>query len=241
MPTIIIPARAKSSRFPNKPLAKIAGVTMIERVWKQCKDTHLPVYVATDTLEIKNHCESFGAQCLLTSPDCLTGTDRVAESATYLKNEEFFINVQGDEPLVHPNDILLIAKKMIQDKNSVWNAFLKISNEEEFFSASVAKVVFNKKNELLYISRGAIPSNKNKKFSPSFKQICIYGFHRKHLELFSSEKIKSPLEEIEDIEILRFLEHGVKIRMEEIFNEGVAVDFPEDIKKAEELLARKTK
>jgi 3-deoxy-manno-octulosonate cytidylyltransferase (CMP-KDO synthetase) len=228
---VVIPARYKSSRFPGKPLVDICGKPMIQHVWERCceavgKDK---VYVATDDLRITSVVNAFGGSVILTSSDCLTGTDRLAEVNDKL-NLDFLINVQGDEPLIDPEHIVKVVNAFLKNKRIV-NAMCKINSEEEFRSLTVPKVVFNQKNKLLYMSRSAIPLTKGGQFISSYKQVCVYAFGRDHLKFFSECRSKSPLENIEDIEILRFLEAGFEIDMLEVSEGSIAVDVKEDVVK----------
>jgi 3-deoxy-manno-octulosonate cytidylyltransferase (CMP-KDO synthetase) len=229
---VVIPARYQSSRFPGKPLVDILGKTMIQRVWERCckaVDAQI-VYVATDSEQIKQVCTSFGAQVIMTSSDCLTGTDRLAE-ANLVLNCDFIINVQGDEPLIEPEDIRSVIAEYQQFPETVINAMCPIIIEEEFRSFTVPKVVTSKTGNLLYMSRSPIPVTKNNDFSFGFKQVCIYAFSKEHLVFFSSLKQKTKIEEVEDIEILRFLENDIPVKMLEVKSSSIAVDVPTDIDK----------
>jgi 3-deoxy-manno-octulosonate cytidylyltransferase (CMP-KDO synthetase) len=231
---IIIPARYGSSRFPGKPLEDIYGKPMIMRVWERCckavdKDK---VYIATDDVRIKEVSAAFGAQVVMTSIDCLTGTDRIAE-ANRLLGFDFVVNVQGDEPLINPDDIKKVIAEYINTQDSVINAFCKITKSENIFSLNLPKVVCSKSNKLLYISRAAIPIIKEGADNEVYKQVCIYAFSKEHLDFFSRSIEKSPLEKREDIEILRFLENDINVRMVEVGVGSIAVDTPEDLSRVE--------
>ena len=233
---IVIPARYKSSRFPGKPLVNILGKTMIQHVWERCclaADKTL-VYIATDDKRIRDVAIQFGAQVVMTSDECLTGTDRLAEVNEQIKCD-LIINVQGDEPLVHPEDILLIKNAFTKDRQII-NGMSVINTKEEFFSINIPKVVTRINGDLLYMSRSPVPINKSSSFTNSYKQVCIYAFGKEHLKFFRDNKDKTPLESEEDIEILRFLENGFPIKMIEVFNQTYAVDIPDDLKKIEEIL-----
>jgi len=228
---VVIPARYKSSRFPGKPLADIAGKTLIQRVWLQCVDAvgADKVIIATDDERIAEHCKALGADVAMTSEQCLTGTDRVAEVVEQ-RQLDFAVNVQGDEPLVRPEDIVKVRDAFIAKQgNSVVNAMAPIKSEQEYTSLAVPKVTFDLSQSLLYMSRSAIPGNKKQQLDKAWKQVCIYAFSNEHLAAFSNSTSKTPFEEIEDIEILRFLEMGHKVQMVEVESGTVAVDFKEDI------------
>jgi 3-deoxy-manno-octulosonate cytidylyltransferase (CMP-KDO synthetase) len=234
---VIIPARFESSRFPGKPLADLAGKTMIHRVWERCADAvgHDHVYIATDSREIVNSCQKFTSNILMTAVNCLTGTDRVAQAADRL-NLDFAINVQGDEPLIDPGDILKVKIEYEKNPSCIVNAMCPINSPEEFRSLTVPKVVTTPSGKLMYMSRAPIPGNKSGEFNWGFKQVCIYAFPAKALGHFARAQRKSQLEEEEDIEILRFLELGYSVRMVEVAEGPVAVDTPSDLEKVIEII-----
>jgi 3-deoxy-manno-octulosonate cytidylyltransferase (CMP-KDO synthetase) len=237
---IIIPARFESTRFPGKPLAKILGISMIERVWSQCKKVLNPknIFVATDSKEISNHCRIQGIQYLMTSKTCLTGSDRVYEASKQIKAKTI-INVQGDEPLISEKDIKLVIKESLNKPAKIINAMCKISDVAEFKSLSVPKVVFNKNNKLLYMSRATIPLNKKNEFIKAWKQVCIYAYPINKLKVFYEYGKKTHNEYIEDIEILRFVDLGFDVEMIKVSQSSVAVDYPDDIRKVEKIILKK--
>lgn len=234
---VVIPARYESSRFPGKPLVDICGKSMIQHVWERCclavpKEL---VFVATDNEKIKDAVESFGGQVVMTSSSCMTGTDRLAE-ANLILDCDFLINVQGDEPLIEPDDINAVIKCYKNNPGTVVNAMAKIHIEEDFRSKSVPKLVTSLSGKLLYMSRAPIPTNKEHELKTAYKQVCIYAFAREHLEMFANAQQKTPVEEIEDIEILRFLENDVFVQMIEVNDSSVAVDFPSDVGRVVKLI-----
>lgn len=210
---------------------------MIHRVWERCVDAvgEDHVYIATDSQKIVNSCNKFTANLLMTSANCLTGTDRVAEAADRLKLD-FAINVQGDEPLIDPGDILKVKIAYEKNPHCVVNAMCAIDSPEEFRSMTIPKVVTTPSGKLMYMSRAPIPGNKSGEFSWGFKQVCIYAFPGKALSHFAGAKRKSSLEDEEDIEILRFLELGYDVRMVEVEKGPVAVDTPADREKVLEII-----
>lgn len=227
---VIIPARYESSRFPGKPLVDICGKPMIRHVWERCCQAvgQHNVYVATDDVRIQSVVENFGGQVVITSLGCLTGTDRLAEANLKL-NCDFIVNVQGDEPLINPNDINTVIQSFLKSGN-VTNAMCAITSEQEFRSFNVPKVTFSKSGKLLYISRSGIPQTKTGEYKFGYKQVCIYAFSKEQLAFFYSNKVKTRNEQIEDIEILRFLESDYIVDMVEVATGSLAVDTPEDIK-----------
>ena len=230
---LIIPARYNSSRFPGKPLTLLKGKSMIRRVYDQClkavpRDS---IYVATEDRRIADHCKKNNIQFIMTSDECLTGTDRLCE-VSKLVEADYYINIQGDEPLFNPNDINILIQELSKQKNlyDVYCGYCSIDSEDTFFSFNMPKVIFNKRKELIYMSRAPIPSNKKNEFRKGFRQVCGYAFSKKSLEIFDI-KSKTYFESIEDIELLRFIELGVKIKMVEMSKKSIPVDVKEDIKK----------
>mgnify|MGYP001312595489 CR=1 FL=1 len=233
---IIIPARYKSTRFPGKPLAKIDGEPMIKRVYNQCKKGFDgDIIVATEDKEIQKFCDANKIKSELTSDQCLTGTDRVAEISK-IYNADYFINVQGDEPICNPADIKKIISSAKKYPNKVINGFTEIKDKNMFNSPHIPKVIFRKDGNLIYMSRAPIPSNKNKSFTKGWRQVCIYSFPYKSLKVFSNLKKKTPLERIEDLELNRFIEIGYEVKMIQMSNRSVAVDTKNDLKKVIKLI-----
>jgi 3-deoxy-manno-octulosonate cytidylyltransferase (CMP-KDO synthetase) len=234
---IVIPARYKSTRFPGKPLTDIVGKSMLLRTYEQClKAVNKEfIYVATEDQRIVDHCNQHGINVLLTSDNCLTGTDRIAEVADLIK-ADYYINVQGDEPVFDPGDILKIIVEIKNGSGDIINGYCAIDNEEQYKNVSVPKVVFRPDGRLLYMSRSPIPGNKTGNFQKGWRQVCIYGFPASSLRAFASIPTKLQLEQEEDIEILRFLELGFEVKMVELSSNSIAVDNPEDVIKVTERL-----
>ena len=234
---VIIPARYASTRFPGKPLAMINGKTMIQHVWERSvvATSADRVYVATDNREIFEIAEGFGANVLMTSSDCATGTDRVAEANEVLK-KDFIINVQGDEPMINPADIRLVRDRFAEDGQHVVNAYTKLSDDEDARNLTLPKVAVSKSGRLMYMSRAPIPCSKRGMPVLNCKQVCIYAFGKDHLKFILENPLKTPLESIEDIEILRFIENDISVKMVEVKNQGFAVDTPEDLERVRGLL-----
>ncbi|PMH46091.1 3-deoxy-manno-octulosonate cytidylyltransferase [Vibrio sp. 10N.286.49.B3] len=229
--SVVIPARFSSSRFPGKPLVDICGKPMIQHVWERCCEAVGcdKVYVATDDERIKDAVKIFGGQVIMTSAECLTGTDRLAEANLQL-NCDFIVNVQGDEPLINPDDINTVIKAFLKTGN-VTNAMCPIASEAEFFSYTVPKVTFSQSGRLLYMSRSGIPLTKAGKYHFGYKQVCIYAFSREQLNFFYQNKEKTKHEQVEDIEILRFLESDYLVDMVEVDSGSLAVDVPHDVQR----------
>jgi 3-deoxy-manno-octulosonate cytidylyltransferase (CMP-KDO synthetase) len=236
---IVIPARYKSSRFPGKPLVNLLGKPMIQWVAELSARAvgRKNVYIATDDTKIQTAVLAMGYQVVMTSEHCLTGTDRLAEVAQKV-DADIYINVQGDEPLVNPEDILKVieAKKAYSDE--VINGYAIIGESEDPNSVNIPKVIFTEEQRLVYMSRQALPGFKDQKNAPHhyYKQVCIYGFNREELLAFGAYGKKSTLEQSEDIEIIRFLEWNQPIRMIQTRPGSLAVDVPDDVARVEKAL-----
>mgnify|MGYP006098277673 CR=1 FL=1 len=234
---VVIPARYNSTRLPGKPLISLQGVPMLLRTYNQCNKAVSTkyIYVATDDARIEKFCFDNNINVIMTSPNCKTGTDRIAEVAEII-DADTYINVQGDEPLLNPDDLSLIIENIERYPEIILNGYCEIINKDSFFSSSLPKVVFDNNKKLLYMSRAGIPSNKENKFSFGFRQVCIYSFPKKSLFEFTKNKQKTLFEAEEDIEILRFLEMGFNVQMIKMSSHSIPVDNPEDIKLVEERL-----
>ena len=234
---IVIPARFNSSRLPGKPLIDINGKTLIQRTYNQCLKAFPKenIYVATDNSKIEEHCLSSGMQVVVTSTSCLTGTDRVAQVAEQIE-ADYYINVQGDEPLMNPQDILDIHAAIIKFTGEVINGYAKVCDEESYRSLSIPKLVFRPDGRLLYMSRHPIPGNKTGVFESSWRQVCIYAYPKSALRDFVAHRSKTRLEAMEDLEILRFLEMSYEVRMIQLSSDSISVDVPEDLEKVKQKL-----
>jgi len=241
---VVIPARFASTRFPGKALADLGGTSVLHRCFLQVQKV-VPVadiYVATDDQRIVAECKTHGMQWVMTSSECLTGTDRVAEVAMGI-SAKWYINVQGDEPFLDPNGLLSVINSALASSSevAVVNAYAPIDSEAEFRSATVPKVVATAAGKLLYISRAAIPTNKSLGFLGANRQVGLYAFRLPALAAFARVSTKTPIESVEDIEILRFLELGYEVSMVEVPRGGIAIDTPEDLVAARQYLARSSK
>jgi len=236
----IIPARYGSTRFPGKPLVDIEGKSMIQRVYEQCslsKKLTL-VVIATDDDRIFNHVQEFGGTAVMTSPQHQSGTDRCAE---IIRTEDgakwdVVINIQGDEPFIHPEQIDLLCSCFGNPETQIATLIKKITSRDELFNHNNPKVVINTKGEAMYFSRSPIPYNRNFpeqdwiKYNTYYKHIGIYGY-RSDVLLNIAKLPKSNLEIAESLEQLRWIENGYKIRTEVTSQESIAIDTPDDLKK----------
>ncbi|OMP66115.1 3-deoxy-manno-octulosonate cytidylyltransferase [Domibacillus epiphyticus] len=232
----VIPARFGSTRFPGKPLALIHGKTMIEHVYQRVKSAALidNVIVATDHPEIYEEVQTFGGSVMITRDNHESGSDRIAEVAEKIEGD-IFINIQGDEPLIHPDlidEIVSLAKK---SPESVITAKVKIENEEDIINPNVVKVVEGQDQNALYFSRSPIPYKRTQENTAYYKHLGIYCYPKQILMDFIKMP-KSRLEEIEMLEQLRLIENGYNIKVIQTTFDAVGVDVPGDIQKVEELL-----
>ena len=238
----IIPARYASSRFPGKPLVDIHGKSMIQRVYEQCVKAELDrVVVATDDARISKHVKTFGGEVLMTSEQHQSGTDRIAEAAEklMLNTNDIVINIQGDEPFINPEDIKTLRDCFNDKRTQIATLVKKIKDFDTLTNPNSPKVVIGLKKQALYFSREAIPHLKNfdkkdwLKKKNYFQHIGIYAFKYEILKEVAQLK-KSPLEQSEGLEQLRWLENGYKIQTAEINSDCIAVDCPEDLKRIDE-------
>lgn len=209
---------------------------MILRTYGQCLKAVPPaqITVATDDQRIFELCRGEGVDVVMTSDECLTGTDRVAEAAL-ARPADYYVNVQGDEPVFDPADIVDFMTACEQHPDRLLMGYCSIA-EGDFRISSIPKLVFRQDGRLLYISRAAIPTTKRHEFRSAWRQVCIYGFPPAKLALYAAQKTKGPLEQIEDCETLRYLEMGEDVFCVELSDSSIAVDHPEDVAKVEAAL-----
>ena len=238
----IIPARMGSTRFPGKPLCPIIGLPMIEHVYRRTAMCGAldAVYVATCDQEIMDAVASFGGQALMTSSRHERASDRVAEAMETLA-ADIVVMVQGDEPMVHPEMIdASLGPFFSQDQRNICvNLTVAIKTESDFANPNTIKVVMDVDGFAVYMSREPIPTRHIQPFDQlaAFKQVCIIPFTTASLQEF----IRLPptaLEVAESIDMLRFIEHGHKVKMVSTEYITHAVDTPEDLKRVEKLLQR---
>ena len=237
MITGIIPARYASKRFPGKPLVDIHGKSMLQRVYEQCQKSNLDrIVVATDDERIVAHVQDFEGEVILTASTHKSGTDRIAEAADKLnlQNNDIVVNIQGDEPFIHPKDINLLAACFENKTTQIATLVKKINAIETLENPNNPKVVLNANKEALYFSRAAIPHLKDLKkedwlnHHTFYKHIGIYGFRKAALKKIS-QLPSSLLEQKEGLEQLRWLENGYRIQTAETNFESIAVDCQEDL------------
>lgn len=237
----VIPARYKSTRFEGKPLALINGIPMIKRTYTQAAKSTLlsDLVVATDDEKIFDYCKKENMNVCMTTTTCLTGTDRLAEVALEY-DADLYVNIQGDEPVIDPNSIEQIVElyQNHSDDYMVYNLYKIINDENEINSQTIIKVIVNENDDVMYMSRLPVPYSNSSLKQKFRQQIPVYGFTKKALEVFSQYP-KTINEQFEDVELLRFIDLGYKIKMVETTVDSIAVDVPSDIQKVENFLNAK--
>ena len=232
----VIPARWKSSRFPGKPLADICGRPMIWHVYMQCVkvDDFDSVYVATDDAKIFAECESLGVNVIMTSDSCMTGMDRVGEVARKIP-ADVYVDIQGDEPLIEPETIRKAIIPFYDDEAlQVTNLMTRIKNPVDAVNPTIPKVITNNEGIGIFLTRSVAPYPKGRIDYSYYKQVCVYGVKPSALEFFCEygRRVgKAKIESVEDIEILRFIENGYRVKYIEVDSDSIAVDTPKDLEK----------
>jgi 3-deoxy-manno-octulosonate cytidylyltransferase (CMP-KDO synthetase) len=226
---VVIPARYGSTRLPGKPLVSLAGQPMIRRVYDRAKSAESvhEVIVATDDDRIIEAVKAFGGQARMTRPDHRTGTERVAEVAAHVEGD-VFVNVQGDEPLLDPGAV----------DTAVSTVATPIKTTADIMDPNVVKVVLDFDDNALYFSRAPIPWVRDTKSGIQvrhMKHLGLYVFRRDALLEYPTLP-QGELEKIEQLEQLRWMENGTKIRVAEVEHDAVSVDVPEDVARVEKLL-----
>lgn len=239
----IIPARYGSTRFPGKPLADIAGKSLIERVYRQTEKSKADlVVVATDDERIFNHVRNFGGEVVMTLESHPTGTDRCIEAFSHYTHLGFdlVLNIQGDEPFVDPTQIDTLIDIFNDSNAQIGTLAKKIEDPTEIFDPKEVKIVFNASFQVLYMSRSPIPhihrTPENEWFAKTdfFKHIGIYGF-RTNILFELSQMEQTPLEKLESLEQLRWLDKFVmKLGFTNV--DTLSIDTPDDLKQVQKYL-----
>jgi 3-deoxy-manno-octulosonate cytidylyltransferase (CMP-KDO synthetase) len=235
----IIPARFASTRFPGKPLIDIGGKSMIQRVYEQCKKaTSLSeVIVATDDERIAAHVKSFGGKVAMTNINHQSGTDRCAEvMQTYTGLCDAIINIQGDEPFIDPEQINILADVFHQPHVQLVTLKKKMELEADVLNPNMVKVISNQQGEAIYFSRSPIPYRRNPEANIIYyKHIGIYGYRKETLTAITQLPL-GILEQAENLEQLRWIEHDFRITLIETTIENIAIDTPDDLARVEKYL-----
>jgi 3-deoxy-manno-octulosonate cytidylyltransferase (CMP-KDO synthetase) len=239
---VVIPARYGATRLPGKPLVSLAGKPMIERVHDRAKMAKTPdrVIVATDDERIRQAVEAFGGEARMTRPDHRTGTERVAEVAAHVEGD-LFVNVQGDEPLLDPAALDAAVNALLEEPGAdVATVATLIKTPTDIMDPNVVKVVLDFDDHALYFSRAPIPwvrDAASKIQVRHLKHLGLYVFRRDALLDYPTLP-QGELERIEQLEQLRWMENGVKVRVAEVEHDAISVDVPEDVARVEKLLQK---
>jgi 3-deoxy-manno-octulosonate cytidylyltransferase (CMP-KDO synthetase) len=231
----VIPARMGASRFPGKPLALLCGQPMLQHVYSRTAACSLldEVFIATCDDVIAHQAAAFGAKAIMTSPAHQRASDRVAEAVAN-DPADIVVMIQGDEPMIRPEMITAAVEPMLKDPH--------IKSEEELCSPNTIKAVIASSGDALYFSRSVVPTLGGRRFTAGawFKQVCVIPFRRHALDKFASLP-PGPLEIAESIDMLRFLENGIAVRMVHTDIETHAVDTPADLALVAALMAAQSK
>jgi len=241
----MIPARFAASRMPGKPLASILGKSMVQRVYDQSQKATLldEVWVATDDQRIAEAVESFGGKAVMTSPDCASGTDRLAEAAEKVDGD-IFVNVQGDQPFIDPRMIDEAVQPLLDDPSLPISTLVHpIHKQEDLDNPGVVKAVLDLAGNGLYFSRSLIPAPHNNIDHPVYEHVGLYVYRRDFLMKLASLP-QTILEQVEGLEQLRVIEHGYRLRCivtacEDNELSGFSIDTPEDITRGEAMLRQR--
>ncbi|KAH7651815.1 3-deoxy-manno-octulosonate cytidylyltransferase (CMP-KDO synthetase) protein [Dioscorea alata] len=237
----IIPARFASSRFRGKPLVKILGKPMIQRTWERAMlaSTLDRVVVATDDQTIAECCRGFGADVIMTSESCRNGTERCNEAFQKLdKYYDIVVNIQGDEPLIEPEIIDGIVKALQGAPDAVFSTAVTALKAEDALDPNRVKCIVDKRGYAIYFSRGLIPSNKSGRLNPKFPYLLhlgIQSYDAKFLRTYP-QLPPTPLQLEEDLEQLKVLEYGYKMKVIKVDHDAHGVDTPEDVERIEALM-----
>src|SRR5882757_10309820 len=239
---VVIPARYASTRLPGKPLVSIAGKPMVQRVYERAKQAQTVhhVVVATDDQRIIDAVRAFGGEARMTRAEHRTGTERVAEVAAH-EEGDVFVNVQGDEPLLDPDAIDVAVNSLLEEPvASISTVATPIKTPGDIMDPNVVKVVLDFDENAIYFSRAPIPwvrDTASKIVVRHLKHLGLYVFQRDALLEYPTLP-QGELERIEQLEQLRWMENGWKIRVAEVEHDAVSVDVPEDVEKVEKLLQK---
>ncbi len=239
---VVIPSRYAATRLPGKPLVMLAGKPMVQRVYEQAKlaQTVHRVLVATDDQRIVDAVQAFGGEARMTRSDHRTGTERIAEVAAH-EPGDVFVNVQGDEPLIDPVAIDTAVAALLEDPPAqIATVATPIRHVPDIMDPNVVKTVLDFDSNALYFSRAPIPwvrDTQQKVHVKYWKHLGLYVFQRDALLEYPTLP-QGELEKIEQLEQLRWLENGWRIRVSEVEHDAASVDVPEDVTRVEKLLQK---
>lgn len=238
----IIPARLKSTRFPRKMLAQLGSKPLMQWAWEAACSVSLfdTVAFAIDSQEVARVIEDFGGTYFFTEESCQNGTERMIELQKNQKvDADIWVNWQGDEPFITEGMIKNLLQTCACEESDVWTLAKKIDKLEEIATPHIAKVVFDAKGFALYFSRSVIPHYRDAgEVKSYYKHIGLYAFTKQALEKIAMLS-PAPLELAEQLEQLRFLYHGLKIRVHETKEEAMGIDLPEHLAAAELFLSKR--
>ena len=228
----VIPARFASTRLPGKALADIAGLPMIVRVWQQARKAALlhRVLIATDDQRIANAVRDAGGEVEMTASSHASGTDRIAEVARRIP-ADIYINVQGDQPFISPQDIDAVVREMSNDPAlSMATLGTPVADPDEWRNPNKVKIVCDNQGYALYFSRCPIPFFRDSNEVPrgALRHVAVYGYRRDFL-LYFGALAPGDLEQTEKLEQLRAMEHGYRIKIIRTMAPSLEVDTPEDL------------
>jgi len=239
---VVIPSRYASTRLPGKPLAQLAGKPMVQHVYERAKQAQTVhrVIVATDDQRIVEAVKAFGGEARMTRTDHRTGTERIAEVAVQ-EPGDVFVNVQGDEPLIDPVAIDTAVGALLEEPQAqIATVATPIRHAGDIMDPNVVKTVLDFDGNALYFSRAPIPwirDTQQKLHVKYWKHLGLYVFQREALLEYTTLP-QGELERIEQLEQLRWLENGWKIRVAEVAHDAVSVDVPEDVARVEKLMQK---
>ncbi len=239
----VIPCRYQSSRFPGKSLALIGDKPMMWHVFQRAIESEVfnEIYIATDDDRIRECCDDFGIESIMTSSDHSTGTDRLAEVAKAIDGD-YYINIQGDEPFINPEAIKAVAMGIIncQDNSVVAsNGYARMENTSDILNTNLVKVIMNVKSNALAYSRNPIPYP-HSGLAKYYRQLGLYGFTKKGLEIFS-RTVPGPIEISEQVEMYRIIENDLKVVMIETSDDSISVDTQHDLNRVIDIMKKKYK
>lgn len=233
----VLPARFASTRFPGKPLVMIEGKTLIQHAFDNAKNSKLfdDVIVATDDDRIFSHVKTFGGNPVMTSTSCLTGTDRVVEAVENLSlsDHDIILNIQGDEPSLEKEVMKAVVDLLKEHSDALMSTAVTSLLLEDAKNTSVVKCVVDQKGRALYFSRSLIPGNKQGEPDPKFpylRHLGVYGFRRSFLKTWATLP-NTPLQLMEDLEMLKVLEGGFDIYTAKVSTKSFGIDHPHDIQR----------
>lgn len=244
----VIPARLASQRFPHKMLATLAGRPLLAWAWEAANKVPYfdEVVCAVDDELLLDSVASFGGRAVLTSVDCPTGTDRLAELATRgVIDADVWVNWQGDEPFIHTAMVTTLLQSINAQDEDIWTLRSRITNVDDIASRHIAKVVCDRAGRALYFSRAGIPCSRDITDLAGMAQLVAQGLYYKHVGLyaFTQQALvhvagmgSSVCEDLEKLEMLRWLEYGLRVQVHTTEHEVFGIDRPEDLRRAERVI-----